>query len=221
MHPRNPIVNIPLLIGIGLSVALHGVILYSKGIYTPPVPMLEQGQTVVHLTLAPSIIRQAAAPEAPPEKPREKPPEKPIEEQKEEPVPVPIPIEIPIEQPQKPEIEAEIIAKKPIEATPEQDASLTEEKGVVAEAQPVKTVKPTYPRISRRRGEEGTVTLLIEVLKNGRAGKISVIESSGHPRLDKSALQAIRKTQFVPATQFGKRIDSIITLSYTFHLADN
>ncbi len=218
MYQRNSIGHLPLLIGIGLSVALHGAMLYSKGLYTPPVPMMEQGKTVVHLTLAPSMARQAAAPEPPPEKPLEPPPEKPLEELKEEPVPVPV--KTPVEQPPKPETEVEIVAEKPTESSPDQDASLIEEKGVIAEAQPVKAIKPTYSRFARLREEEGTVTLSIEVLKNGRTGEISVVQSSGHSRLDKSALRAARKTQFVPATQFGKKIDLIMTYSYTFYLAD-
>ena len=218
MHQRNSIGHLPLLACIGLSVALHGAMLYSKGLYTAPVLMLEQGQTVVHLTLAPSMARQAAAPEPPPEKPLEPPPEKPLEELKEEPVPVPV--EIPVEQPPKPETEVETVAEKPTESSPDQDASLIKEKGVVAEAQPVKAVNPDYSRFSRLRGEEGTVTLSIEVLKSGRTGKISVVQSSGHRRLDKSALRAARKTQFIPTTRSGKKIDSIMPFSYTFRLTD-
>ncbi len=216
MYQRNSIGHLPLLIGIGLSVALHGAMLYSKGIYTLPTPMMEQGQTVVHLTLVPSIARPAAAPEPPVEKPIEQPIEEVVAEA------VPVPVEKRVEQPPDPppEPEPEHIAETPEKASEEQDASLIEEKGVIAEAQAFKAVSPTYPRISRRRGEEGTVSLSIEVLKSGKAGKVSVVRSSGHKRLDESALRAAKKTQFVPATQFGKKIDSIMTLSYTFRLAD-
>ncbi len=216
MHQRNPIINIPLFIAIVLSIALHGAALYSKAIYTPPKPILEQGQTVVHLTLLPSIARPATAPEPPTEKPIEQPIEEVVAEA------VPVPIEKQVEHPPAPppEPEPEHIAETPEKASEEQDASLIEEKGVIAEAQAFKAVSPTYPRISRRRGEEGTVSLSIEVLKSGKAGTVSVIQSSGHKRLDESALQAANKTEFVPATQFGKKIDSIMTLSYTFCLSD-
>jgi len=216
VHQRNSIVNIPLLIGIVLSIALHVAALYSRGIYTPHKPILEQGRTVVHLTLVPSIARQAAVPEPPIEKPIEQPIEDVVAEA------VPVPVEKRVEQPPDPLLkpEPEHIAETPEKASEEQDASLIEEKGVIAEAQAFKAVSPTYPRISRRRGEEGTVSLSIEVLKSGKAGKISVIQSSGHKRLDESALQAASKTEFIPATQFGKKIDSIMTLSYTFCLSD-
>jgi protein TonB len=216
VHQRNPIVNIPLLIGIVLSVALHGAMLYSKGIYTLPTPMMEQGKTVVHLTLIPSIARPAAAPEPPIEKPIEQPIEEVIEEA------VLVSVEKRVEQPPDPppEPEPEHIAETPEKASEEQDASLIEEKGVIAEAQPLKAVSPTYPRMSRRHGEEGTVSLSIEVLKSGKAGTVSVVRSSGHKRLDKAALRAAKKTTFIPATQFGKKIDSIMTYSYTFIFED-
>ena len=214
MHQRNSIGHLPLLIGIVLSVALHGAMLYSKGIYTQPKPMLKQGQTVVHLTLVPSIARQAAAPEPPIENPIEQPVEEVVAEA------FPIPVEKRVEQPPDlpPEPEPEDIAETPEKASEEQDASLIEEKGVIAEAQPFKAVSPTYPRISRRRGEEGTVTLSIEVLANGRTGRISVIRSCGYKRLDAAAIKATQKTIFTPALRFGKKIDSNLIFSYTFQL---
>ena len=216
MHQRNSIVNAPLITAIGLSTVLHGIALYGRGIHAPPKPILEQGRTVVHLTLVPSIARQAAAPEPPIEKPIEQPIEEVVAEA------VPVPAEKRVEQPPDPppEPEPEPIAETPEKASKEQDASLIEEKGVIAEAQPFKAVSPTYPRISRKRGDEGTVSLSIEVLKSGKAGKVSVVRSSGHKRLDESALRAAKKTKFVPATQFGKKIDSIMMFSYTFLLAD-
>ncbi len=180
--------------------------LYSKGFHTPPQPIQQRGKTVIHLTLAPSIAQQAKTP-----KPQE---EQPIEDVVEKAVPVPI------EQPPEPPTKPELATETPQQTSIEQDASLVEEKGVLTEAQPFKAVSPTYPRISRRRGEEGTVSLSIEVLKSGKAGTVYVIQSSGHNRLDESALRAAKKTKFVPATQFGKKIDSIMTLSYTFCLSD-
>ena len=64
--------------------------------------------------------------------------------------------------------------------------------------------KPPYPAESKRRGEEGVVTLRIEVLSTGRVGKVEVAESSGHELLDHAA------RQFAAAWRFkfrGKRPD--------------
>ena len=144
---------------------------------------------------------------------------KPIQQ----PVPqaAPLPDQVPVEQPpEPPPLEPNPTEEAPEKTAIEQDASLTEEKGVLAEAQPFKAISPIYPRISRRRGEEGTISLSIEVLKSGKAGAISVIKTSGYKRLDEAAINAAQKTRFVPATQFGKKINSTMRLSYAFRLTN-
>jgi len=214
VHTRNSIVNIPLLGGLILSIALHGAALYSKGIYTPPEPLIDQGRTVVQLTLIPSILSNGnpstgdidVAPAPIPA---------PAPQTSSLPVPSPLP-----EQPkaQSPE------PKKPTPpstSSPDQDASLIEEKGVTTEAQPIEGISATYPRRSQRRGEEGTVTLSIDVSTSGKARNISVIQSSGYRRLDEAALKAAQKTRFTPAKQFGRDIDSTTELSFTFRLTDD
>lgn len=213
MQKRNSIVHIPLLASIVLSIALHGAALYSHGIHTPPKPLLEQGRTVVRLTLIPSISSKGnpskgdihVAPAS---------------------APVPQASSLPDPKPQTPTLNTPI-PNTPIPNTPapknspEQDASLIEEKGVTAEAQTFKAASPIYPRISRRRIEEGTVTLSIEVRANGQTGNISVTQSSGYRRLDEAALKAARKTTFTSAKQFGRDIDSTTELSFTFRLTDD
>ncbi|MEN8254549.1 MAG: energy transducer TonB [Verrucomicrobiota bacterium] len=221
MHKRNPIVNLPLLIGSVLSIAIHVVALYGKGIHAPPTASLEQGRTVVRLTLMPAVASQAAAP-----KPQI---EEPVEQLAEE--PVPMPVEPLVEQAFQPALPAEpvtesqpdpdTIAETEAIDSPEQDASLVEEKGVVTEARTSKAVHPAYSRISRRRGEEGTVTLSVGVLANGQPDDISVVQSSGYSRLDKAAIKAVQSTTFTPAKRFGRNIDSTTELSFTFRLTDD
>ncbi len=53
-------------------------------------------------------------------------------------------------------------------------------------------IKPEYPRISRELGEEGNVILQVEMSSGGGAD-IKVIKSSGYPRLDKAAVNALEK----------------------------
>jgi protein TonB len=215
VHKRNPIVNLPLLIGSVLSIAIHVGALYGKGIYTPPKPLTEQGRTVVLLTLLPSVASQAAAPEPQAEKPVEEPVELRVEQ-----------ASLPV-LPAKPATEAlttpepKTVAEAASVNSLEREASLVEEKGVTAEAQTFKAILPAYPRISQRLGEEGTVTLSIDVLANGSAGNVSVIQSSGYRRLDTAAIKAARATAFTPARQFGRNIDSTTELSFTFRLTDD
>lgn len=65
-------------------------------------------------------------------------------------------------------------------------------------------VRPVYPRESRRRGEEGTVLLEVEVRPDGRVGMIKILQSSGYPRLDQAAVEALRKAQYVQKSGDGK-----------------
>lgn len=203
MHKRNPIINVPMLIGIVLSIALHGAALYSNGIYTPPIPALEQGRTIVHLTLVPSMASQSSTPESPVEKPMEQPME----------MPVPIPVEK--------AVEPKAVAQTESVDSAEQDASLQEDKGVITDTALSGPFRPPYPRMSKLRGETGTVTLSIQVLSDGSVENIAILQSSGYRRLDEAALKAAKKTTFTPATQFGRNIDSETELSFTFRLTDD
>lgn len=57
---------------------------------------------------------------------------------------------------------------------------------------------PPYPLLSRRLGEQGTVLLTVWVDAQGAATEVRLARSSGHPRLDAAALQAVRGWRFVP-----------------------
>lgn len=201
MHKRNSINNVPLLIGIVLSLALHGAALYSKDIYTPPIPTMAQGRTAVHLTLVPSIASQAAIPESPPELPMEQPDEAPA----------------PVEKTVPPEAVAEFEAVDSIE----QDATVQEDKGVSAEASLAGPLHPPYPRISKLRGETGTVRLAVHVLADGSVANVEILQSSGYRRLDEAAQKAVRKTTFIPAMRFGRNIDSETERTITFRLTND
>ncbi len=60
-------------------------------------------------------------------------------------------------------------------------------------------IRPSYPRESREKGEEGKVVLDVVVSVEGRAEKVTIVESSGFERLDEAAKKAIRSARFVPA----------------------
>ncbi|MFQ5494889.1 MAG: TonB family protein [Phycisphaerae bacterium] len=77
---------------------------------------------------------------------------------------------------------------------------------------------PTYPSASRRRGEEGLVMLLVEVLPDGAVGTIDVLRDPGHPRLVRSAAAAARKARFRPATRDGRPIRAVVRIPFRFVL---
>ncbi len=206
--------NKTLLIGLVLSIAINGAALYSSGVYTPAEPRFDAGRTVVQLTLMPSISSQAAAP--PPDvsaDPAEaaEPVTAAVPAALSLPLPVPVQNEIPTAQPA-------VTAESQSIDSAEQDASLTEDKGVITEASSTTSIQPGYPRVSRVRGEEGVVTLSVQVLPSGKTGRIDVLQSSGYRRLDEAAYKAAHRASFTPARQFGRDIESTKELSITFRL---
>lgn len=62
---------------------------------------------------------------------------------------------------------------------------------------------PPYPRQSRRLGEQGKVVLAAEIATNGKALQALVSTSSGYPRLDRAALESVKKWQFIPGKRAG------------------
>ena len=90
-----------------------------------------------------------------------------------------------------------------------------------APAQDLKTanrVDPTYPPASRRSGEQGTVRLKVLVDTNGRPSNVAVAQSSGFPRLDEAAMEAIRKWAFKPAMQNSQAVQSWTRVQVAFQL---
>jgi periplasmic protein TonB len=79
-------------------------------------------------------------------------------------------------------------------------------------------VDPVYPPASRRAGEEGTGVYRVLVDSSGRAQEVSVLTSSGFPRLDQAAMAAIRKWAFSPAMQAGQAVQSWTRVQVKFEL---
>jgi biopolymer transport protein TolR len=77
---------------------------------------------------------------------------------------------------------------------------------------------PEYPPASRLRGEQGRVTLLVQVDMAGRVAGVSVLNSSGFPALDRAAEAAVRRWEFDPATQEGRPVFSTTTVGINFRL---
>lgn len=62
---------------------------------------------------------------------------------------------------------------------------------------------PSYPVESRRKREQGTVILAVLLSAAGDVAEISIARSSGFERLDKAALQAVKKWRWAPFKRDG------------------
>lgn len=78
--------------------------------------------------------------------------------------------------------------------------------------------EPFYPPQVIREGGEGTVLLSIHILADGRVGEVKLDRSSGHPKLDESAMREAKRWRFVPGTSDGKAMAMWKQLPVTFRL---
>lgn len=78
--------------------------------------------------------------------------------------------------------------------------------------------KPFYPVFSRRQGEEGKVQLRVRVSAGGAALDVEVKQSSGFPRLDAAAREAVLQWRFVPAKRGDEAVESWVGVPIVFTL---
>jgi protein TonB len=144
------------------------------------------------------------------------------QEQQHEPVPI---VKPDLEQPQVetppledtvPEIEVPVDEPAPNAISAETSPSLPV--GETANMKVNKRVDPVYPAGARRDGEQGTGMFKVLVDEKGRPLDVQVLKSTGFPRLDTAALEAIRKWVFSPAMANGQGVQSWTRVQVAFQL---
>jgi len=70
-------------------------------------------------------------------------------------------------------------------------------------AKMISMTPPSYPVECRRRKEQGTVFLTVVLATDGTVANVGIARSSGSERLDKAALQAVRKWRWSPTIRNG------------------
>ncbi len=82
----------------------------------------------------------------------------------------------------------------------------------------LKNPAPQYPLTSRMMKEHGTVLLWVNVTAQGDAERVRVHQSSGKPRLDEAALDAVGQWRFVPARRGDQAIAASVIVPIVFEL---
>lgn len=83
------------------------------------------------------------------------------------------------------------------------------------------SVEPDYPAVTRMEYTEGSVTLKVEILTNGKPGDIVIINSSGKDVFDQAAIKAIHQWRFIPAKDAeGNPFVVHVIQKIKFHLID-
>lgn len=85
---------------------------------------------------------------------------------------------------------------------------------------PVRSARE-YPASSRRWGEEGEVMVQVELDEAGHIASARIAISSGHPRLDQSALAAVRTWRCEPARREGRPVRADALQPFKFTLQGN
>jgi TonB family protein len=90
-----------------------------------------------------------------------------------------------------------------------------------ADAYALRNPKPPYPISSRENGEQGAVMLHACINHHGTVERVDLAQSSGHPALDRSALNTVRHWHFRPAQESGKSISMCYRLPIRFLLSSS
>jgi protein TonB len=180
------------------------------------------GKKVVEVVLGP--VETKLIEELPEEDDKPPPPPPEIETPPPYVPPPEISIEIPVETGPSTAI-SNVTSERPVAAPPPPPPKPVEKKVVKVppstQGTGARISQPEYPPASRRAGEEGTVTLQVMVLENGRAGEVKVAKSSGFPKLDEAAVKEVQRNwRFVPGKEDGKPVSMWHTFAVTFRLTD-
>lgn len=178
----------------------------------------------------PSVVGVLVAPEpapaapkqvvqAPPPKPETRPtPPKPVSKPAPTPVPKQEAVREPVAEPTPQAAASAPSAASTAPATPASSSTAPAQNNAPAQeatqavtpprtdAAHLNNPAPQYPALSRRLGEQGRVMVDVYILPDGSVGEIKLNRSSGFPRLDAAALQAVKNWKFVPAKRGDKPI---------------
>jgi periplasmic protein TonB len=196
---------------------------YRPSRQTGPVAMVLSGGTVAALLSVflfanvvmvrkvvnePLVITLSQMPESPPpaapEQPREQPQEIVVEPDVTAPQPmvlIPMPESPQMVAPPPPPVQAAAAPAPPAAPARSGPVEAGELSGNLVSATP-----PTYPFESRRMREQGIVVLAVLLSPGGTVDEISVARSSGHVRLDKAALKAVRHWRWSPFRRDGEQV---------------
>jgi protein TonB len=116
-----------------------------------------------------------------------------------------------VEKVEKPVVAAPVKAVAPAPVAPS---------APVFDADYLHNPSPVYPPLSINAREEGKVLLSVHVEANGQPSSVEVLKTSGFDRLDKSAVNAVRRWKFTPAKLAGEAIAAWVNVPVNFSLKD-
>ena len=215
LGPNRRLVTITGVVVVGLHLALLLLWLFDGHIKDVP----KRPDIDIELTAPAPVQSETQAPPAPvaPPAPAVQPPEVPV---------------APKPPPPQPSDTAPVVPSEPTPAPPSTQPAPAATGGqadvlpsaMTADADykaaELNNPKPLYPLTAVRQEAQGRVLLLVEVLADGRAGRVTLEKTSGHAILDASAMNTVRLWQFKPAVKDGVFYTQTIRVPIDFNLKD-
>lgn len=188
--------------------------LASTGLLSTVAPVGDTEQTimasvVMEMPAPPNPVTQPVVPKAPPQARTPTPPQA-------TPVLTPTPVAVPVTTPAAPSTAAPTVPAAASAATVATAATSGNPRPIAtaptaaaavvlpsSDADYLNNPAPTYPSMSRRMGEQGTVLVRAFINTEGRAEKAEIRTSSGYSRLDEAALATVQRWRYVPGKRAG------------------
>jgi len=86
---------------------------------------------------------------------------------------------------------------------------------------PLQSISAPYPASARKLGQQGLVKVRADIDDQGIVTEDKISASSGFASLDNAALDAVKRTRFLPAVKNGRSVASSIIIRVRFQLTQN
>lgn len=228
-------------LALGASVAAHGLVALWLGTASPAQTATVEGEAIVPVTIAVVLAASEGEEVQSPQPPTREPPSAEVVEvaapsEAAPDVGAPIRVAQAAPPPSKPRPPAEASLSGPREGravergAPPSTRGHDNAQGGGAQSptrQPARYAlgsafcpKPPYPRMARMRGQEGRVTLRVQVAADGRVAEVQVDQGSGHSLLDRAAVRTVAGWRLEPARQGGRPVATVEIITIRFDLRD-
>lgn len=81
-------------------------------------------------------------------------------------------------------------------------------------------IEPKYPMLARRLGKEGVVKLKLFIDEKGNLTDVRIVDDPGSG-LTEAAIEAVKKSTYIPATKNSVKVNSVAVLNINFRLNVN
>ncbi|BAK68129.1 TonB-like protein [Sphingobium sp. SYK-6] len=171
----------------------------------------------------PTIVTMMELPDDPPPAPPEQPPAPETPPPPSAQVVAPVPLVVLPERPAPlaPAVATPPAPPAPVRAAPPPAPRGPQDMGDIS-ARMISARPPAYPLASRREKEEGTVMLSVLLAIDGHVAEIAIARSSGFPRLDRAALDAVSDWRWSPMTRDGEpvMVRGVVTIPFILQRGD-